>query len=281
MGIEITDTWHEILKAFPDGRFDLGKWKEYAEKTASGLSEFILADSREYDFEKEILPVLHDLFEHLREAERAHQSFVSATNRLAERLKYEMQADLDCQVIFYLGLCNGAGWATMFQKKQVVLLGIEKIVELGWTDEKSMAALIYHELGHIWHTQNRNLQTKLHTPKEQALWQLYTEGMAMYFEQLMCEDINFYHQDRNGWLSWCVRNRTHIAREWIRKIDSDADVNDFFGDWNSFEGYSDTGYYLGAEVIHILSEKKSLKELANVELNEFEQHLRREFEVEK
>lgn len=35
------------------------------------------------------------------------------------------------------------------------------------------------------------------------VWQLFTEGIAMYFEQALVGNFNYYHQDKNGCLEWC------------------------------------------------------------------------------
>ena len=65
---------------------------------------------------------------------------------------------VETDIILYLGLCNGAGWATSLDGRDAVLLGIEKIIELNWQDESAMQALIFHEIGHIWH---KNLRESL------------------------------------------------------------------------------------------------------------------------
>lgn len=59
---------------------------------------------------------------------------------------YRINAD----VALYLGFCNGAGWVTDIDAKTVVLLGIEKIIELDWVSVDDMRGLVYHELGHVY-----------------------------------------------------------------------------------------------------------------------------------
>lgn len=66
--------------------------------------------------------------------EQVHSSFVEATQRLQKRFIEAFGNDLDVDIILYLGLCNGAGWATSLTGKKTVLLGIEKIIELDWCD---------------------------------------------------------------------------------------------------------------------------------------------------
>ena len=44
-----------------------------------------------------------------------------------------------------------------------------------------------------------------------------------------------------------------VMQNLYRKRALADDVCDFFGDWRNFEGYSDIGYYLGAEVVRYAS----------------------------
>ena len=78
------------------------------------------------------------------------------------------------------GLCNGAGWATSLDGRDAVLLGIEKIIELNWQDESAMQALIFHEIGHIWHKTYGNLYPEARSEGEKITGSaLYQEGLAM------------------------------------------------------------------------------------------------------
>ena len=150
---------------------------------------------------------------------------------------------------------------------------IEKIMELDWCDEISMIGLVYHELGHLWHFQNRAVPTDIKTPADGALWQLYTEGVAMYCEQLLCGDDRFYHQDKDGWLEWCEDNRSRLFGEYLRRVEAGESVQDFFGDWCSLDGHSDIGYYLGAELIYDALKICSRSEVLNLSLDDVKERL--------
>lgn len=271
--IRIIDTYSEIQNFFQTESFDLDQYKIYASSVSQSLWDLVREDTKDYDIEKEILPVMQYLLEHKELADEAHTSFIKATDLFAK--KYLLHDKIDITVIFYMGLCSGAGWATKLDKNPVILLGIEKIVELNWIDEISMIGLIYHELGHAWHFQNRITEDTFHTPKQKALWKLYSEGMAMYFEHLLMSDSEFYHQDKNGWLDWCCENKQRIAREYLRRMENGESCQDFFGDWCDFEGYSDVGYFLGCEVIHSISENHTTEELINLNLDMFENYLKK------
>ena len=193
-------------------------------------------------------------------------SFVNVTENLSDRIFKKFRVDLDVTIIFYLGLGNAAGWATTINNQRVVLLGLEKIVELGWYDEKNMQDLIFHELGHIYHFlfEHREL---LVSKKKKSVLQLYREGVAMVFEQMLCGDENRFHQNIDGWLGWCRKNDKIIKTEYLKRVKNNESVQDFFGDWCSFKGHSDVGYYLGTVFVRSLMNKLSLQEIASMKLS--------------
>ena len=45
-------------------------------------------------------------------------------------------------------------------------------------------------------------------------------------------------------------------------MDKEESTQDFFGDWCSFHGYSDTGYFLGCQFIRYLLKDYTLSEIA-------------------
>lgn len=102
------------------------------------------------------------------------------------------------EIVLYLGLCNGAGRVEKIDNKVYCLLGIEKILEPNWYDINSLYGLIYHELGHVYQNQYGVLKRNFNDNKKQFLWQLFTEGIAIYFEQTLIGDYEYYHQDKNG-----------------------------------------------------------------------------------
>lgn len=265
--MKIIDTYCAACAVFSQGHFDLHVWRRYADGIAPGLAEKVEQDAYEYDYERDVLPVLERFFRSAEIRKQAHASFLSATHELQERIYKVLHTEIDVTLLLYLGLCNGAGWATDLHGRPAVLLGLEKIVELGWHTECAMAGLIYHELGHTWHMQQRHGKKEAKTPRDKALWQLYAEGVAMYCEQLLVGDFDFFHQDANGWLDWCRRNRAMLFAEYRRRVDAGESAAPFFGDWNTFLGQADVGYYLGAEIAASLAEQYGLELLANLDLD--------------
>lgn len=272
--IQIIDTYKAVKTLLAADSFNRERWEEYMRKISPDLLKMVLEDASIYDFDSQIQPVLEYLFAHRELAEKAHGSFLKVTEGLEEKCLHLPGGGVDSTVLFYLGLCSGAGWAASLNGKPAILLGLEKIVELHWVDETSMTGLIDHELGHNWHFQNRGAETFPETPKGAALWQLYTEGVAMWFEQAMYGDRHFYHQNKNGWLAWCEANRFKIARNFEKRAENGC-VQDFFGDWCSFEGRSDTGYYLGAEIAHMACEERGVEFLLHMTLEDVEAYLSR------
>ncbi|MBQ8163718.1 MAG: hypothetical protein IJZ93_05080 [Clostridia bacterium] len=272
--MKILDTYDNINQCFTNEKFDIDKWTEYADGIISNLSKKLKNDIAGYDFEKEVLPVIYDFLKNKEKADLAHYIFLNITSDLSKNFIEIFNEDINVTVVLYLGLCNGAGWATEVNGEKTVLLGIEKILELSWYDKRSMLGLVYHEIGHIYHFLNRKITDNLKTEKERAFFQLYTEGVAMYIEQLLCKDMSFYHQDVDGWLVWCNINKTRLYKLFLERIENREGTQCFFGDWNSIEGKSDIGYYLGCELIKKLAEKYSFKEILNIDLQIIERALK-------
>lgn len=267
--MNIIDTYNNLMAAIDNmnGVFDLSIWEAYAKNISQHLPDKLRNDSISYDFSKDVAPVIHNAINSRESLQELHDSFLDTTANLNERFIEIFGIDLPVDIILYLGLCNGAGWATMVDNRKTVLLGIEKIIELNWFDKKTMAALIYHELGHIWHDMVGTLHRESKTNGEESAWQLYAEGVAMYCEQLLTGDFSGYHQDKNGWLAWCEANKKMLFQEFVRRVKSNENTQDFFGDWRSYKDYSDVGYFLGCEFIKSLTKNHSINEIANFDIN--------------
>lgn len=267
--MRVIDTFDQImlLKARTEQNSDgwLGYWADYIDSCAAEIKEKVLQDSQGYEVNKEIRPVLHNaLIDEFHLLKEAHHHFGEIIAGVYERFLLLFPHSGKVSVYFYIGLCNGAGWATAVGEDQVVLLGAEKIVELKWHTRNDLEALICHELCHIAHRDLRvayNVQD-IAVDKNPAVWQLYQEGFAQRYEQLLAGKDGYYHQNRGHWLDWCEDNKSDLAREYLSRILSGTSVQSFFGDWASYRGYADTGYYLGCEFIRSLEKTYSVDEIA-------------------
>ncbi len=272
--MRVVDTYNEIISLFSQKEFSLSLWRKYANSISLSLGQKVENDASSYDLDKQVVPVINYAISNVSKLEETHNSFVNATQQLKDRFIKVFKSDLDVDIILYLGLCNGAGWATSLDGKKTVLLGIEKIIELNWCDLQSMSSLIYHELGHIWHDMVGNLYLTTDKQSEKSIWQLYQEGVAMYCEQLLCNNFSFYHQNNDGWLNWCTKNKEALFFEYIRRVEDGESTQVFFGDWCNYQGYSDIGYYLGCELVKSLLNKYSLNEIANLSIETITYELR-------
>lgn len=260
--MKIINTCDKIKTIFPNG-FDIAVWRKYASEISKELPSKCENDAKEYGFEREVLPVLDQAL-NAEKIDFVSKNFQAVMKTLNENLTKLFDEEPDINIVLYLGLCNGAGWATTLDGKSTVLLGIEKIIELDWGDETNMRALILHEIGHLWHKLNGNLYLPDFTKRRKGIQQLYCEGVAMVCEHILCGDENFYHQNKDAWLDWCRENEEEIKKEYLRRLDKRESIQDFFGDWCSYNGHSDVGYYLGCKFVEHLMKTYTLKGIANL-----------------
>ena len=94
----------------------------------------------------------------------------------------------------------------------------------------------------------------------------------MVFEQDIIADKDFYHQDKDGWKKWCEENIKHLAESFETALPyMTHDNQNFFGDWVSFEGRGDTGYYLGSKYVRHLLKDRDFNELLNMDIEEIKE----------
>ncbi|MFI3283761.1 MAG: hypothetical protein R3Y57_01625 [Erysipelotrichaceae bacterium] len=266
--MRIINTIESISDCFVDGQFKMSAWDKYVEENHLNIKEICKEDIKNYNFDNDVLPVLNNVIKSKEKLTVLHNSFSACVDVLSNELSQLFAEEIDLDIILYLGLCNGAGWATTIDDRNVILLGIEKIIELDWQDEVMMKSLIFHEIGHIWHNVCGNLNLQGSTQDDQSLVQLYQEGVAMRCEQLLIKNENFYHQDKNDWLTWCNSNFSSIKQEYQRRIQNSESTQDFFGDWCNYKGYSDVGYYLGCRFIKFSENHYTLSEIINLNIVE-------------
>ncbi len=272
--IKIIDTYSQIETLFDDGKFNFKKWELYInstyDKSANIFKEDLkdCLDSGNYVYEEDILPILNAVYENP-QLETLYSSFCRITDGLNKKVIDRFGCELDIDIALYIGLCNAAGWVTNINGRDVILLGIEKILELNWYDISSMCGLIYHELGHVYHKQYGIFHQQSDNPNQNFVWQLFTEGIAMHFEQVLINNFNYYHQDKNGWLEWCDNHFQQILEDFYNDLPTmTASDQKYFGDWVSYHGKGDVGYYLGTKFVQQLCDKYCFEQLINMTITD-------------
>ena len=266
--MRIIDTCPALCSAYEGTAFHFEKWRAYMDSALPGASPLFISDLKqcletgEFSWEKDCLPVLNAVILHDELREQAHDSFCRVTEHLERSLYDRFGKGLDVDLVFYLGLCNGAGWVTQYQGRLTVFLGIEKIMELNWCGTDEMYGLIYHELGHVYQGQYGVLERSFDHEPDRFLWQLFTEGVAMYFEQVLVGDPGYYHQDKDGWKTWCDGHFEEIKADFDRDLKTMTFASQrYFGDWVEYHGRGDVGYYLGCRFVRYILSMYQLDEI--------------------
>ena len=263
------NTAEEMLAAFEGNQFDLEKWKRYMDASVPGAKAMCLGDmqnclSAGFSWEKDYLPVLNAVRKNGEKRMEAVESFRAVAEHLDEAILGRFGRTVDADVVLYLGLCNGAGWVADVGGRTAILLGIEKIMELDWCGRDAMIGLIVHELGHAYQFQYGTARGECRGLPDQFLWQLFTEGVAMVFEQEIVGDAEYYHQNKNGWKEWCDQNYKLLKSSFCRDMTMmTQETQRYFGDWVRFEDHSDVGYYLGARFVRYLLKNDCFENIIN------------------
>lgn len=272
--IKIIDESSQIETLFDNREFNIKKWESYINSIYDKSADIFKADLKEcldngnYIYEKDMLPILNAVYKNP-QLETLHTSFLNITYCLNKKIHNCFECELNVDIVLYLGLCNAAGWVTTINGRDVVLLGIEKILELNWFDVSTMYGLVYHELGHIYYKQHGMFHQRSDNNSRLFVWQLFTEGIAMCFEQTLVNNAAYYHQNKNGWLEWCDNHYEQILADFYSDLPTMTKSNQrYFGDWVSYHGKGDVGYYLGTRFVRQLCCKYTLTELINLKIDD-------------
>lgn len=276
--MKITDTFDQISGLFEGGAFSMDRWTEYAQGIHPDLAKLCKDDVDEvlstgqYSWETDYLPVLNAVFADPAKREAAHASFLTSTHGLEEKITAAFGRAPDVEIIFYVGLCSGAGWVTELGGKTVVLLGLEKIMELDWHRPNSMIGLIYHELGHVYQAQFGILERALPDGRPSFLWQLFTEGVAMVFEQDVSGQPDVFHQYDDEWKNWCDEHFAQILRDFTADLPSMTFADQrWFGDWVRYCGRGDVGYYLCCRFVRFILTQYAFDAILSFEIDQVDQ----------
>ena len=91
-----------------------------------------------------------------------------------------------------------------------------------------MQALIFHEIGHIWHKTYGNLYPEARSEGEKSLAQLYQEDLPwsanIFYAKMTDTIIKIKTAGSIG-----KENEAEIKREYLRRVDKNISTQDFFG----------------------------------------------------
>lgn len=273
--IRILDTFDQIKSCFIDGNFSIEKWVIYMDAIYQGSAKILIEDINQdeknglYSFQIDCLPIIQSVVIEHEKAEQVHLSFLEAIKHLEEWIHKFLKKDVDVDIVMYMGLCHGAGWYTNILGRKVILLGIEKIIELNWIDSNKMKSLIYHELGHAYHDTYGVLERTLTDDGDLLLWRLLIEGIAMVLEQELLQDDMHFHQFDSKEIELLEKNVVCIAKDFYQDMQTRKYTTQrWFGDWVKYNYLGDVGYFLGAKFVRFILEMHTLDEAMNFEIYE-------------
>ena len=241
----------------------LGHWNGSEESWLRYIQEYPeLFEKIKWDYERYGM----DWREHLKlltkrtteELKLAHGALLEVLPGVEQRIKRLFKVG-DYNVVIYVGLENGAGWATEFMGRPSILFGLEAIAELNWYER--LQGLVAHEFGHLVHWVLRGEDIEKFEDEE-MMW-LYTEGFAQRIEDAVTGRP--WHLEEEGWFEWCEEHEELLKREFLRRIEKGEPLNPFFGSWYQLFGRQFLGYYLGYQFILNLEERLPLDEIAGME----------------
>ncbi len=267
-GIEVVDTFPEFVKyraVWQSGSLQeqistwensyLSQWPEILQKQRSCYEE----DGEDWELiaRDKIFPALAGRFQKM---QTARENLLKICPAVIAQSREILGCDLNPVIVIYVGIGCGAGWATTYHDKPAILLGLENIAEENWQDEAHLRGLLAHEMGHLVHASWRGPTTP--ADEKDPCWQLYSEGFAQ-----RCEDLvggKPWHMADPDWMAWCERNLDNIARDFLQCLVKGESTRLFFGSWYMYEGYKQTGYYLGYAIIQNLEQTMNLNEIATM-----------------
>ncbi len=250
---ELQDVWYRFMERHEYvRRLCIDDYKK------QGFDWTKVAFDRVFNYDKDFVSKMNDTSELL------ERIIISMQDKLNDFFKLSRE---DTMIIIYHGLGNAAGWVTAFMGRPAIYLGLEKIVELGWSDQKKLEDLVSHEYGHLVHMEIRGPLAPYFDFKRKMIFRMYTEGVATY-----CESIfNGRETSTPIWYNKCLQHELELKTEFLKRLKTESsDCEDFFGDWNPVLGINEAGYFLGLEFTKRLISRMSLIEVMKLDYDSIE-----------
>jgi len=265
----ILDTYQDFLAYWMRASFknldeQIKLWQTFYMKKYSELLNKQVQNYEEENMDwrevaKKIFPKLPQRFQLLR---TARNNILGICESIYMKASKMLKLNFSILFVIYVGVGCGAGWATTYNGKPAVLLGLENIAEEKWHTKNKLEGLISHEIGHLAHMKWRNEWEKFEKAEQDPLFQLYSEGFAQRCEHKILGRETWHMAQDKEWLVWCEQNKSWLAKEFLRRLEKQVSVNDFFGSWFNIQGRKQTGYFLGHAFIRELEKTYGLKEIA-------------------
>jgi hypothetical protein len=272
----------KILDTYPDflAYWSLARFKSAEEQTKmwqtsymNQYPELLKKQTQNYEEEnlnwqeiaKKIFPSLQHRFKLMR---RARDNILALCESIYGKASERLKLDFCVFFVIYVGIGCGAGWATTYDEQPAVLLGLENIAEQKWHTKNKLSGLISHEIGHLAHMKWRNEWRTFEKAEEDPLFRLYSEGFAQRCEHVILGRETWHMRQDEEWLSWCEKRKSWLAKEFLKRLEKQVSVNDFFGSWFNIQGKIQTGYFLGHALIRELEKTYNLREIALLNVEE-------------
>jgi hypothetical protein len=272
---EILDTWLDFCQYWRmahskniDGQIFLWRMAymgNYPELLSKQIESYERDGLSWTEIAKEIFPLFSSRFPLM---QKARNNILRLCKNVYLKAVKNLKLDFDVTFVIYVGVGCGAGWATTYNGKPAVLLGLENIAEERWHTQRKLKGLIAHEVGHLAHMSWRGEQQIFEEAEKDPILQLYTEGFAQRCEHIILEKETWHMAQDREWLYWCKRHKHWLAKEFLNRIERQEQAKEFFGSWFSIQGKKQTGYFLGHEFIRALEKTRGLKETALLKARE-------------
>lgn len=182
----------------------IAAWQDYYARHAPELPERLYAHYADVDggwqtiARQKIWPFLGERMARMR---AAGDSIRAVHSEVCERASAVLGLPPPVVIVSYLGIGNGAGWATTWSGRPAVLVGLENIAELDWHRPAEIRKLIAHELGHLL---MMSIRTDVDALCDDPLLAIYEEGFAQHCEHLTLGSETWGCASQDGWLEWCL-----------------------------------------------------------------------------
>lgn len=265
----VLDTYQDFLAFWMHARFkgldeQIELWyssymKKYPELLEKQVQSYKAENVNWREIAKKVFSLLPHHFELMR---KTRDNILVIYESNCAKASKRLGLDFNIIFIIYVGIGCGAGWATTYKGQPAVLMGLENIAEQKWHTQNKLKGLISHEIGHLIHMKWRDEWESFEKAEQDPLFQLYSEGFAQRCEHVILGRETWHMAQDKQWPSWCEYHKRWLAKEYLKRVEKQASVNNFFGSWFNIQGKTHTGYFLGHAFIYELEKTHSLREIA-------------------